>query len=342
VNWTHLANNTGSIGDPYLGYVYPPNTSREVRSSDVGFSYSTDEHGFRNPSPWPSRADVVVVGDSIVFGFGVADDSVWTRLLADRIPDRRLINLGLPGMAPQQFTRFYERFGIALHPDLLLFSLFPGNDLTDALSFEEWSAAGSPGNYDQWRFFQGKVPQAAGGFIRRSYLHALVRETMKEFRAPFSGKTISLSGGGRMLLTPRTLFQVAELAKPGHHEFDLVLGAVESAKKMADEHSTQLLVVLFPSKEEVHLPLLGEPCPSLVEPFTVELARRGIPHLDLTPHFQERARSGEALFFEVDGHPNEAGNQLTAQVVYDRLTQAGLIGPRAGDDARQPARSDTE
>ena len=340
VNWVHLAHNTGSIGDPYLGYVYQPHRSREVRSSDVAFSYSTDEHGFRNPSPWPSRADVVVVGDSIVFGFGVADDSVWTRLLADRLPNHRLINLGLPGAAPQQFTRFYERFGIALNPDLLLFSLFPGNDLTDAMAFEEWSAAGSPGNYDQWRFFRGKLPHAAGGLIRRSYLHALVRETMKEFQTPFSGRTISLSGGGRVLLTPRTLFRVAESAKPGHREFDLVLGAVELAKKLTHEHSTELLVVLFPSKEEVHLPLLGEPSPSLMEPFAVELGRRGIPYLDLTPYFQERARLGESLFFEIDGHPNEAGNRLTAEVVYDRLTQASPIGPRAGVDAPRRGRSD--
>jgi hypothetical protein len=334
VNWVHLAHDTGSIGDPYLGYVYPPHTSREVKSSDVAFSYSTDEHGFRNPSPWPSRADVVVVGDSIVFGFGVDDGSVWTRLLADRLPHHRLINLGLPGAAPQQFTRFYERFGIGLDPDVLLFSLFPGNDLTDAMSFEQWSAAGSQGNYDQWRFFQGKVPAAAGGLLRRSYLHALVRETMKEFRTPFSGRTMDLSGGGRLLLTPRTLFRVAEIAKPGHREFDLVLGAVELAEKLTHEHSTELLVVLFPSKEEVHLPLLGEPSLSLVEPFAVELGRQGISYLDLTPFFQERARLGEALYFEIDGHPNEAGNRLAAEVVYDRLTQASSIGLRAALDAR--------
>jgi hypothetical protein len=342
VHWVHLAHSdTGSVGDPYLGFVYPSHSSRKVESADVTFSYSTDEHGFRNPSPWPSRADVVVVGDSMVFGFGVADDSVWTHLLADRLPNQRFINLGLPGTGPQQFTRTYERFGIPLNPDLLLYGLFPGNDLTDSIAFEEWSAAGAPGNYDHWRFFRGRVPQAAGGLLRRSYLHALVRETMREFNTPFSGRTVSLSGGGRVLLAPRTFFRVAEDAKPGHREFDLVLGAVEQAKKLSHEHSTEFLVVLFPSKEEVHLPLLGEPSPRLVEPFAAELSRRGIPHLDLTPFFQERARLGEGLFFEIDGHPNEAGNRLIAEVLYDHISAASRVGTtEAGLDVPRRAPRD--
>jgi hypothetical protein len=241
------------------------------------------------------------------------------------------MNLGLPGTAPQQFTRTYERFGVALDPGLLVFGLFPGNDLSDAMAFDEWLAAGSPGNYDQWRFFRGKVPHAAGGLIRRSYLHALARETINEFQAPFSGRTITLSGGGRLLMAPRAFFRLAEIAKPGHQEFDLVIDAVERARKLSQEHSTRFLAVLFPSKEEVHLPLLGEPSPRLVEAFAVELGRRGIPYLDLTPHFQEQARAGEALFYEIDGHPNEAGNRLIAEVMYHRLSEDSQVDSARAD-----------
>ena len=62
----------------------------------------------------------------------------WTSLLANRLPDSRIINLGLIGAAPQQYSRIYETFGQALHPDLVLFCLFPGNDLADAGRFEGW------------------------------------------------------------------------------------------------------------------------------------------------------------------------------------------------------------
>jgi hypothetical protein len=342
VHWVHLLDqtSTGSIGDPYLGFLYPPHRTSKVESRDLTFSYSTDEHGFRNPSRWPSRADAVVVGDSMVFGFGVADDSVWTRLLANRFPDYRFINLGLPGAGPQQSTRAYEKFGIPLDPDLLIFGLFPGNDLDDAMAFEQWSAAGSPGNFEHWRFFRGTVPKGIEGLIRRSYVHALVKETTRDLHDPLFRRTMTLSGGGRLLLSPGPLFRNAEGAKPGHREFDLVIGAVERAKELSHAHSTELLVVLFPTKEEVYLPLLGEPTPHLVEPLAAELDRRAIPYVDLTPPFRERARLGESLFFEIDGHPNEAGNRLTAEVVYDRLARATPIGQRTGVDVRGHGGSD--
>jgi lysophospholipase L1-like esterase len=110
------------LSDPYLGYVYPPNHVDRIERphSDFAFTFTTDEHGFRDPSPWPERADIVVLGDSMAFGYGVDDDKTWTTRLAARLPKNRVINLGVPGFAPQQYLRSYERFGEALRPVLVL------------------------------------------------------------------------------------------------------------------------------------------------------------------------------------------------------------------------------
>ena len=153
LHWRSVGQNRSPGADPYLGFVYPPNYEGrfERDDSDFAFTYTTDEHGFRNPSPWPERAEIVVLGDSMAFSYGVDDEHAWTALLADQLPGSRIINLGLIGAAPQQYLRIYETFGQALHPDLVLFCLFPGNDLADAGRFEEWLQAGSPGNYAIWR-----------------------------------------------------------------------------------------------------------------------------------------------------------------------------------------------
>jgi hypothetical protein len=50
-----------------------------------------------------------------------------------------------------------------------------------------------------------------------------------------------------------------------------------------------------------------------------QFEKDGLPYLDLTPQFQARARQGERLFFEIDGHPNAAGYRLIAEVVLDYL-----------------------
>jgi hypothetical protein len=54
-----------SVGDPYLGFVYPPHLQADVVTDDFRFKINADEHGFRNRSPWPDKAEVVIVGDSV-------------------------------------------------------------------------------------------------------------------------------------------------------------------------------------------------------------------------------------------------------------------------------------
>lgn len=119
LHWRSM-NEPASQGDPYLGHVFPPNHEGrfERDGGSFSFTYTTDERGFRNPSPWPRRAEIVVLGDSMAFGYGVEDDETWTAVLAEQLPGGRIINLGLVGGAPQQYFRIYERFGQALQPAL--------------------------------------------------------------------------------------------------------------------------------------------------------------------------------------------------------------------------------
>src|ERR687892_2129263 len=114
IHWQDLSEPV-TQADPYLGHVYPANHVDQIErpGGDFAFTYTTDEHGFRNPSPWPDRADIVVLGDSMAFGYGVDDEEAWTTLLADQLPAARIINLGLIGGAPQQYFRIYETFGQA-------------------------------------------------------------------------------------------------------------------------------------------------------------------------------------------------------------------------------------
>jgi hypothetical protein len=51
------------------------------------------------------------------------------------------------------------------------------------------------------------------------------------------------------------------------------------------------------------------------------LDRLGIDYLDLAPGFRARAAAGERLFFEVDGHPNQAGYALTAELLQAHITE---------------------
>jgi len=323
LHWRELgAGEKRSIPHPYVGFLYPPSVRGEIESGDVDFTYASDEHGFRNPSPWPPRAEIVCVGNSMVFGFGVSDDEVWTRLVDAGLPESRVLNLGLAGAAPQQYVRIFETFGVALEPRLLVFGLFPGNDVADAAIFNSWLKAGSPGNYDVWRFFRGPVQDQRMGFrrlLRKSHLLTTIRVVTRDFQSPFSSRTLDFPDGSRIQLAPAAVARNLSGAKPSQPQFQLTMRAIEDGRERARENGAEFLVLLFPTKEEVYLPVLGEPAPRGVAPFVEALERRGIPYLDLTPHFQERAGRDEKLFFEVDGHPNAAGNRLIAAVVLEHL-----------------------
>ena len=318
MHWSELRTMpTVAIPDPYLGFTYPAFYEGEIDRGDTDFTYTTDEHGFRNPSPWPDTAEVVIVGDSQAFGYGVEDHEAWARLLAEGL-DARVVNLGLIGAAPQQYTRLLERYGLALSPRVVLYSLFPGNDVNDERLFYRWLEAGSPGNYDVWRFFRGRRPGEGNLLVRwmqKSYLVALARAGRRNVSSRFTGQTLEVADGGRLRLAPTAYESVVRRTQPADPDFGRAIESVLTADSLAREAGSAFLVILVPTKEEVYLPLLDEPTPELVAPFAEELATRGIQVFDPTPAFRETAERGETLFFEIDGHPNAAGNRLLSDVV---------------------------
>jgi lysophospholipase L1-like esterase len=321
LHWAALDDDT-TLADPDIGYVYPPHHKGEFRHGSFGFTYTTDEHGFRNPSPWPAKANIVVLGNSQAFGYGVDDPQAWTRLLADSLPGVKVVNLGLIGAAPQQYLRIYQTLGVGLHPDLVLVALYPGYALTAAADFERWVEAGSPGNYDRWKSSGAESPiwrQVLGRLLEESYLLMALRQFERDLRSPLSSQTLTFADGQRMQLTPRIYARAAERADPKAAEFRRVIGVLQRIQAAAEANGSEFLVVLIPTKEEVHLPLVDKPAPKLVEPFAAELGELGMPYIDLTPYYRARAEQGDSLFFEIDVHPNLEGYRLMAEVVRQRL-----------------------
>jgi len=330
---------SSSVPDPRFGYLLRPHFTGRTGRGDFHFTFHTDEHGFRNPSPWPARADVVVVGDSLAFGYGVDDDQAWPRLVAKALPGIDIINLGLAGFGPQQYLRVLESYGFALHPKLVLFMLFSGNDLIDAGAFQKWLNANSDLTYEEWRMTGGESGDlgVVRRLLERSRLVTFLRGVRKSLSARLKGGTIEFADGRRVQLAPTVLQSSLQMAHPGDPTFELVMATIERARALTRAHGSQFLVLLMPTKEEVYLPRIGEPAPPLVEAFRAALDRRGIPFLDLTPELQAHARDAAPLFYEIDGHPNADGYRLIARVVADRLKEFGpsLGLPEQAGSARQ-------
>lgn len=321
LHWQETFDAVPKIDHPQLGFLHPPGHRHEVQAGDFGFTYTTDAHGFRNQEPWGDGAEIVAVGDSQAFGFGVDDHEGWVALLDDALGQGGVVNLGVNGSAPQQQLEILERHRATIRPETIVFSLFPGQALGAAGDFQDWLDAGRPMPLLEFTASKGGTPawkQAVLWGTRHSRLLLFLRSVADRVRTPYPGVTVEVDGAP-LSFTPYIWAGHAADAVPGNRRFDLVLDAVEEAHALAQREGMRFLVVLFPTKDEVYLPLLGRPVPPLTPPFAEALKAAGIPFIDLTPILQRRAERGERLFLEVDIHPNELGYAVIADAVARRL-----------------------
>jgi lysophospholipase L1-like esterase len=316
---------------PYIGHLHLPAALASSKTARPGLEQRAehDPWGFRNHWPWPQQADILAVGDSFTYGQMVDDEQAWTTILAQRFPHSQVMNLGLIGGAPQQYLRIYETFGVNLAPKVLLVGIFLENDLWGAGEFGRWWKAGAKQAFPE---FGSKGPTSGirDWFIRKMkglYFSALLQDFRESYREGrlLSGRTMKLSTGGQIQLVPSLLTYMATFAQYGRPEFMLILETIEQINALAQKNHTECLILFFPSKEEVYLPLLGEKAADLSEPFIPELKRRGIPYLNLGPFFHQQATAGKQLFFEVDGHPNILGYTLIAETIFEHLKENSRI-----------------
>jgi hypothetical protein len=155
---------------------------------DPGRDYGNGLHGNQLGYPGPDfrveRAPgvcrIAALGDSFAVGpAGPFVDNYLTRL--QRIlPDVEVYNFGVSGAGPREYWTILNHDVWAYHPDLVLVSIFVGNDIT------EWMATPrhmDPRQYatclllqrsgrlllERWRVGQDSNPGAAGATVAESY-----------------------------------------------------------------------------------------------------------------------------------------------------------------------------
>ncbi len=318
--WSGERDDLLTVRDPYLGVRFKPLQQKRMQNRDFDIVVSTDEHGFRNRSPWPAQADVVAVGDSLVFGYGVDHPRTWTSLLETEL-GTRVVNLGMPGSGPWQYTRSFETLGMTVRPRVLLYGLYPANDLDDVKDFDRWVAEGSRGSYDEFRFFSGDVPNVMADMLDDSYLLVALRAIRKNLRDKhqFKPETIELANGRRVQVVPRMDDRNTAKMTDDNPSFQSMVKAIAKARELAASIDARMICVIFPTKSRIYLSRDGDYFEGPSAPLIERLQRDGYEVLDLTVALRAHAARGEQVYFETDGHPNELGNRIIAERVRDQI-----------------------
>jgi hypothetical protein len=132
-----------------LGFA-PHTCYRDRRGVAPMVHLCTNAEGLRGPerfvAPRVGSPRVAIVGDSFVFGSGVAEggsiDAALTRTLGRSFPTVQVVNVGFPGLSFASYVRMLRQVVPVFRPDVVILGFNKGNDLDPADPWERQLAYG--------------------------------------------------------------------------------------------------------------------------------------------------------------------------------------------------------
>jgi hypothetical protein len=249
----------------------------------------------------------------------VDHEATWVARLA-RLTGREIVNLGMPGQGPHQYTRILKKYGAPLRPKVIFYAIF-SNDLKDGVRFEAPPA-------ERRRKMTPKrfMKRYSTSYNLFSHLSRSLKRKSKDERAQTAGLKLL----ERRLRDPYGIPD-ARFASAWAALARQVDDAVAESKRL----DARFILLYFPQKEEVYWELAKERVGD-VDAFKERVSRlrnqildfcaaRELLCLDLTPVLKSRGLHGEELYYPVDIHWNARGNAVVAQEIYRFLTEKKVI-----------------
>ncbi len=164
-------------GGPPLFVAKPDTRIVSIDDTPDGAVRSTDEIGFCNPPGrynGHERIDVITLGDSFTWCHAVVPEQAWPALLGERA-GLSTFSLGRGGNGPYEYLQYFRRFGIPKHPRVVVMNIYGGNDLRDAVSYGQYTAAIEKGEEPPSETPRNIAPGLAASLVgRHSYSLNLV------------------------------------------------------------------------------------------------------------------------------------------------------------------------
>jgi hypothetical protein len=278
--------------------------------------------------------DLLAVGDSFTFGFLVPEAENWIARVA-ALTRLRAVNLAVPATGPWEYNQMLE-FGLQSRPRVILYGIF-ADDIPASRSPAPpgplWIHRG-----ELWRhpvaYLTHTIKVGLSWSVSLQTVNYLFFYQPRERYAPyrFEGDGLGFMFFGMDYWGP--------MLDPGNPTVQASLDRLEEAVREADRRArgagATLVVILIPPREMVYIPVLQsqglltrEVASRLWSPrfdetydtIRARLTRRGIRTLDLREGFRRVAGRRIGLYFAVDGHWNEAGNDLASRLVAEYLEE---------------------
>lgn len=308
-----------------------------LHSTDHAFPdtvITTNSLGLRGPeigAVSPDMRRTLFIGDSFVFGMGVADrdtlPSQFAAVAAQNGVRIQPVNAGLPTADLTYYYLYLKNSAPAVHADTVVIGFYPYNDVYDAEiqpTVTNVDAQGLPDNV-----ISATVYVSGDGMMySRDTPFAVSNPALR------NSKTMMLALYGYRLLFPSVAHKIPLLTKqiclfrPSCHKADADIARAQklfiAIQTLTNERHQKLLVMMIPAKFQLDdsqrfqfgIPVAFSPA-DLRHPNSLWAAFFQSAHIesvDLLPVFATQKLS--SLYFSEDVHLNPAGLKLAADTLW--------------------------
>jgi lysophospholipase L1-like esterase len=321
--------------DPATGYRLKAGAHVRYATSEFDTQITINSSGVRDdeeigPKPANERR-IVILGDSLVLAVQVRFDQTFGERLEARLNAApspyhwRVINAGVQGYGPVEEQLFFQQVAQTLQPDIVLTTLFVGNDAEEAAASEARLAGPDRPPADALR--EGTLTRLRR-LVRRSMVLQIVRLRLVSATERFTN----------VLAPPEPPLQ-SYATRPAPriaHGLDVTRRAVEAIAERATGIGARTAVALMPARFQVDAADYGRLREMVANTggeldrdaasrrFDAALAGLPLPRIDLLPALRAEG-PGPDLFFQQTVHLTPRGHDVVAAALERFLRDSGLI-----------------
>ena len=263
--------------NPKIGHVHKPNAKAHLMGTDVAIN----SDGFRDDEYAPERNEnfrIVVLGDSLTFGWGVEKDEAFEVLLEEMLSEKRpteMINMGHGNYNTEQQVNVFKEKGLKYNPDkVLVFYFINDAEVTPVRSKWLWVSRLRSVTF-LWSRFRGLLTRASPGQTFESFYNDLYADDQPGFQA----------------------MEAAFLELRG----------------ITEERGIELQVIMLP---ELHN-LVDYPFTAVYDKVASFLRENDIDYTDLTDSFRGYEDAEGLWVAPDDAHPNALAHRMIAEYSRD-------------------------
>lgn len=308
----HYPKNIFKVSSTDLSYLMTPNFKGNFSGTTVILNSQGQrdkEHSLKKEA---NTYRILCVGDSMVFGYGVAQDEPFPAQLqgilsGDKEINYEVINAAVPGHNTYQERVYLERVGIKYNPDLVIVGICM-NDITGGMAALSMlgtliDVKGGYYTYEDMPTFS----KLQYFLIRHSYFFQYCLLKFRVFLEKCKPKDLDLTNG----YSEDSLRYYSGLASPEAKKREGIFK--KELLKIKDlTKDIKLLLIIFPNDIQLDNDNLKKPQKMLADFFN----KNNISYIDFLSIFKKYPK--RELFVDI-GHPSKFGHKLVAEEIFNYI-----------------------